>query len=127
MGKTSKQTQVQNINQGLENEAANLFAMLRSIAQMGYNPYTGGDIADFTPAQRQAMENTNQAASAFGMGTADYGGPTGAVDGAFSSWNQMMKEMPDADRMVDQINNIFTQFSKQPKKVKQKSSGGGKK
>lgn len=37
------------------------------IAKIGYVPYSGPDVAAFTPAQQAAFDNTNAAAAAFGM------------------------------------------------------------
>lgn len=41
------------------------------VAQTGYVPYYGPDVAAFSPMQQAAFEGTNQMASAFGMPTAD--------------------------------------------------------
>lgn len=46
----------------------------QSVAQLGYTPYYGPDVAAFTPMQEAAFANTGQAASAFGLGG---GGMTG--------------------------------------------------
>ena len=45
--------------------------MGRDVAQTGYVPYYGPDVAAFSPMQQAAFEGTNQMASAFGMPTAD--------------------------------------------------------
>lgn len=39
------------------------------LAQIGYTPYYGPDVAAFTPMQQAAFQNTSDAASAFGMAT----------------------------------------------------------
>lgn len=41
------------------------------VANLGFTPYRGPDVAAMTPMQMSAMQGTNQAASAFGMPTAD--------------------------------------------------------
>lgn len=45
-----------------------------NIANMGYTPYYGPDVAAFTPMQNAAFDGTNQAAAAFGMPTASGNG-----------------------------------------------------
>jgi len=47
--------------------------MGRDVAQTGYVPYYGPDVAALSPMQNAALEGTNQMASAFGMPTADMG------------------------------------------------------
>lgn len=42
-------------------------ARAEQIAQMGYQPYYGPEVAAFTPMQQQAMQSQYDAASAFGM------------------------------------------------------------
>jgi hypothetical protein len=39
----------------------------QQISNIGYVPYSGPDVAAFTPMQTDAMRNTNQMARAFGM------------------------------------------------------------
>lgn len=46
-------------------------ARAEGIANIGYAPYYGPDVAALTPQQIAAMTGTNQAASAFGMATTD--------------------------------------------------------
>jgi len=41
------------------------------VANLGFTPYYGPDVAAMTPMQMAAMQGTNQALSAFGMPTAD--------------------------------------------------------
>ena len=43
------------------------------VAETGYVPYYGPDVAAFSPMQNAAFQGTNQMASAFGMPTADMG------------------------------------------------------
>jgi len=134
MGMTSTSEQVQNINQGLENESANLFDLARLMAQQGYNPYQGADIAGHTDAQRAAFDMMNQASGAFGFQQAapPQQGPmrdigTGSPVEAFSSYDTMMRQ-PGAQQQMADVNSLFAQMARQPKKVKQESAGsGGKK
>lgn len=48
----------------------------RNVAELGYMPYMGPDVAAFTPAQTSAMQNTFDASRAFGMSA-----PTDAMAG----------------------------------------------
>ena len=41
-------------------------------AGIGYMPWTGPDVAGLNAFERQAMDSTNSASSAYGLGTADY-------------------------------------------------------
>lgn len=51
-----------------QNRAAqNALAAANRVANIGYTPYYGPDVAAMTPMQMAAFEGTNQAASAFGM------------------------------------------------------------
>ena len=43
----------------------------RDTAQIGYTPYYGPDVAAFSPMQDAAIQNTNDAAAAFGMASAN--------------------------------------------------------
>jgi hypothetical protein len=67
-GKTTTQVQ---IPKWLETAAQQNLARANDIAALGYTPYYGPDVAALTPQQIAAMQGTNQAASAFGMATAD--------------------------------------------------------
>lgn len=55
-----------------QNRAAqDALAAANRVANIGYTPYYGPDVAALTPMQMAAMQGTNQAAQAFGMPTAD--------------------------------------------------------
>lgn len=55
-----------------QNRAAqDALAAANRVANIGYTPYYGPDVAALTPMQMAAMRGTNQAAQAFGMPTAD--------------------------------------------------------
>ena len=116
MGKTRESKQTQEINPEVEKNSQANMGLARLIASLGYKPYTGNDIADFTPMQKTAMEAGNTAADAFGMPTAEYGGPTGAVDGGFSSHDVMKKAMgPEYDSLLAWLNNFAQQAGGAPK------------
>ena len=51
----------------------------QDIAEMGYTPYYGVDVAGFTPMQQSAMQNTNDLARSFGMSVADQPSPYNMV------------------------------------------------
>jgi hypothetical protein len=51
----------------LESAAKQNLARADRVAQLGYTPYYGPDVAAFSPMQMAAMQGTNQAASAFGL------------------------------------------------------------
>jgi hypothetical protein len=67
-GKTTTQVQ---IPKWLEAGAQQNMALANELAKIGYTPYFGPDVAALTPQQIAAMQGTNQAASAFGMASAD--------------------------------------------------------
>jgi hypothetical protein len=55
-----------------QNRAArDALAAANRVANIGYTPYYGPDVAAMTPMQMAAMQGTNDAASAFGVPTAD--------------------------------------------------------
>lgn len=55
-----------------QNRAArDALAAANRVANIGYTPYYGPDVAALTPMQMAAMQGTNQAAQAFGMPTTD--------------------------------------------------------
>lgn len=51
----------------LQNAAQANMARADKIAQIGYTPYYGPDVAAFNPTQQAAFQNTNDAAQAFGL------------------------------------------------------------
>jgi len=70
-GKGGKQTTQVTIPAWLEEAARRNIAKAEDISQTGFVPYMGPDVAAFTPMQQAAFQGTNQAASAFGLGTVD--------------------------------------------------------
>lgn len=66
-GKGGKQTQQVKIPAWLEQGARQNMARADRLAQIGYVPYYGPDVAAFTPTQQAAFQNAGDAASAFGM------------------------------------------------------------
>lgn len=69
-GSGTSRSQVQ-IPAWLENAARQNMARADAIAQIGYVPYYGPEVAALTPMQVQAMQGTNAASSAFGLGSVD--------------------------------------------------------
>lgn len=66
-GKGGSQTTKVEIPKWLESAAQKNMARADEIAQLGYTPYYGPDVAAFTPAQEAAFANAASAANAFGM------------------------------------------------------------
>jgi hypothetical protein len=101
------------------------------LAGLGYQPYQGNDVADFTPQQKAAMGMADTAAGAFGFDQAGYGGPTGATVGpngipGFSTFDVMKEQQPNYNELQSFLDKFAQQASRAPK-VAKKKSGGGKK
>lgn len=71
MGGGGKNTTSVTVPAWLEQAAQRNLGRADELAQIGYTPYYGPDVAAMTPMQMAAMQGTNTAASAFGMPTAD--------------------------------------------------------
>lgn len=84
-GKGGSQTSQVTIPAYIEEASKANLARANEIAQLGYTPYFGPDVAAFTPMQQAAFGNTGQAAQAFGLSG---GGMTG------------MEGMPQAQQMA---------------------------
>lgn len=70
-GKGGSQTTQVQVPAWLEQAAQTNLARADQLASIGYTPYYGPDVAAMTPMQMAAMQGTNQAASAFGLGGVD--------------------------------------------------------
>lgn len=117
MGKPSKKTNTQEIDPDLKDATEANLGLARMLAGLGYQPYQGINVADFTDAQKVSMESTNLAAGAFGMPTADFSGPTGARDNPFGisgfSTHEMMKEsIPNYEDLVSFLDSFAKKASK---------------
>lgn len=66
----SQSTQVQ-IPAWLESAAQRNIGRAEELAQIGFTPYYGPDVAALTPMQQSAMQNTGSAAQAFGLQSSD--------------------------------------------------------
>ena len=66
-GKGGSTTSKVEIPQYIEDASKQNLARANEIAQLGYVPYRGPDVAAFTPMQQAAFANTGNAASAFGL------------------------------------------------------------
>jgi hypothetical protein len=85
----------------LEDPARRNIAKAEELAQIGFTPYYGPDVAALTPGQMAAMQNVNAAADAFGMASAgnnfglpqaqDFGGVQGYS--AFPIYDQAMGQL----------------------------------
>lgn len=67
-GQTGTTTQTVKIPAWLEDAAQRNMARADKIAQLDFMPYFGPDVAGFSPMQMAAMQATNDAAAAFGVG-----------------------------------------------------------
>lgn len=67
-GKGGSSTTTQEIPDWVKEPAQRNLARAEEISQIGYTPYYGPDVAAFTPQQMSAFNNTNDMASAYGMG-----------------------------------------------------------
>lgn len=70
-GKGGSQTTSVQVPEWLETAAKGNLARADELAKIGYTPYYGPDVAAMTPSQIAAMQGTNAAASAFGLGAVD--------------------------------------------------------
>lgn len=70
-GKGGSTTSKVTVPAWLEQAAQGNLARANQVSQIGYTPYYGLDVAAMTPTQIASMQNTGQAASAFGLGSAD--------------------------------------------------------
>lgn len=70
-GKGGSQTTQVQIPAWLEQAAQRNIGRAEELAQIGYTPYYGPDVAAVTPLQQSAMQNTAGAAQAFGLGGGD--------------------------------------------------------
>jgi len=68
-GKGGTKTSSVEIPEYIERAAQRNLNRAEQIAQMGYVPYYGPDVAAFTPMQEAAMRNVSSAAGAFGLDT----------------------------------------------------------
>jgi len=65
------------IPQWYEDAAKSNISRAQDIAEMGYMPYYGVDVAGFTPMQQSAMQNTSNAARMYGMSAPEGGAMSG--------------------------------------------------
>jgi len=72
-GSSTQTTQVK-LPPFLEKAATENISLADDVGRLGFMPNLGPTVAGFSPGQRAAMDNTNQAARAFGMT------PAGSVD-----------------------------------------------
>jgi hypothetical protein len=89
MGGSGKTTTEVKVPAWLENAAQKNLAKADALAQIGYTPYYGPDVAAMTPMQMASMQGTNTAASAFGLPTADpmAGAPTAMNYGGMPAYS----------------------------------------
>lgn len=68
-GKGGSQTTRVQLPKFVEDAAQRAIARGEEVGRIGFVPFTGPDVAAFTPMQEAAFAGTNQAASAFGLPT----------------------------------------------------------
>ena len=66
-GKGGSKTTRTEIPAYIEDAAKSNLGLADKISNIGYTPYYGPDVAAFTPMQDASFQNTQDAASAFGM------------------------------------------------------------
>lgn len=99
----------------IEEASKQNLARANQISQLGYTPYYGPDVAAFAPTQEAAFQGTSQAASAFGMPSAQYSMPqateyAGGVRGYSSApmYQQSIETMQrEAPAQYDFIRSMF--------------------
>ena len=134
MGRGSTTTETK-IPKYLESAAKGNIARADQIAQIGYVPYYGPDVAAMTPMQMAAGGNINAAADAFGLGmptSAGAGMPT-AMDyggmGAYSSgglYDQALAELQQrAPAQFDALTAMFIDPVTGPRDGGLGNKGGG--
>lgn len=117
-GKGGSQTTQAEIPQWAEDAMIHNLGRAQQVAELGYMPYHGPDVAVFNPTQIAAMDSYNSAASAFGLGSPsgsvadsmpapqDFGGFMGyssrpMFQQAVNSWNI------DSPAQTQQYSNLF--------------------
>lgn len=96
-GKSSSKTKIPGY---IEDASKDVLNRAQSVANLGFVPYFGPDVAAFTPMQNAAMGNVNSMAGAFGMQTPSGGMPApqtfaGGVQGYSSApmWREALDEL----------------------------------
>ena len=84
----------------------------KQLAELGYMPYFGPDVAALTPAQTASMDNTNQMAGAFGMATSSGTGMPEAQDyGGFSAYSSAPMFTGAQDELQQRMPGLFDAYS----------------
>ncbi len=111
-GKGGRQTTSVELPQWLDSAAQDVVARAMKAGRIGYVPYSGPDVAAFTPMQQAAFDASNMAAQAFGLPTATSALPpptqfAGGVMGYASKplYDQSVAAMRPGQR--DAINSMF--------------------
>lgn len=105
-GKGGSQSTTVEIPDWLEGPAKRTLARAESVADIGYAPYYGPEVAAFSPDQQAAFDNTNAAAAAFGLDaggggympqTTQMGGARGysSIDGYTAAIAHLAKNNPE--------------------------------
>ena len=100
-GLGGSQTQTTSVPAWLEALGQQVAGRGQQAANVGYVPYSGPEVAAFTPMQNAAFEGTNQAASAFGMPTSQGNGMPPPQ--TFANGVQGYSSMPLYDQAIQQL------------------------
>jgi hypothetical protein len=79
-GGQSESSSTVKLPENIEKIAEENLALADRIGEIGYVPYQGNTVAAFTPQQQAVMQNTSDAASAFGMGNGSSQAAAAGVD-----------------------------------------------
>ncbi|TWI32744.1 hypothetical protein [Paracoccus sulfuroxidans] len=82
-----KQTTKNEIPKYLQEASQDAIARAGTVADLGYTPYYGLDVAAFTPQQNAAFQGANDAAAAFGMGGGAVNMPNSTTQGGISGYS----------------------------------------
>ena len=135
VGKTSEQTQTQQVDPNLAKESHALLNLFKTVGGQGYQPNKNVRIADMSPREKAAIAMSDSAGLAFGMPAMATGGSAPTVQRSASG---IMGFSPKADynKAVRRTNkgykNALTDFyeglsKKRDYKKMDTGGGGGKK
>jgi len=126
MGGSQNQTSTVKISQYLQDASKQNIARANQVADIGFTPWIGPDVAAFSPMQQASFANTGQAANAFGVAGGGMSGMEGMPQAqtfdngvaGYSSYPMYEQARQELSRVnPDQyaaIEGMFNQLSNQP-------------
>ena len=126
MGGSQNQTSTVKIPQYLQDASKQNIARANQVADIGFTPWIGPDVAAFSPMQQASFANTGQAANAFGVAGGGMSGMEGMPQAqtfdngvaGYSSYPMYEQARQELNRVnPDQyaaIEGMFNQLSNQP-------------